>query len=120
MVAYVAAELERSDLPDIRNELMAPPGYEVGQSLTWQTCILGTITISQAVRRPLSGIMNRNYDIPTFARHLDAFCQESRGPVLIKEGQPRRYRYRFAVPLLRAFILLKGVAEHRITPDELR
>ena len=47
-------------------------------------------------------------------------CQESRGPVLIKEGQPRRYRYRFAVPLLRAFILLKGVADQRITPDELR
>ena len=75
---------------------------------------------AQAVRQPLSGIMNRNYDIPAFARHLDAFCQESRGPVLIKEGQPRRYRYRFAVPLLRAFILLKGVADHRITPDELR
>ena len=75
---------------------------------------------AQAVRKPLSGIMNRNYDIPAFARHLDAFCQESRGPVLIKEGQPRRYRYRFAVPLLRAFILLKGVADHRITPDELR
>ena len=75
---------------------------------------------AQAVRKPLSGIMNRNYDIPAFARHLDAFCQESRGPVLIKEGQPRRYRYCFAVPLLRAFILLKGVADHRITPDELR
>ena len=68
---------------------------------------------AQAVRKP-------NYDIPAFARHLDAFCQESRGPVLIKEGQPRRYRYRFAVPLLRAFILLKGVADQRITPDELR
>ena len=75
---------------------------------------------AQAVRRPLSGIMNRNYDIPAFARHLYAFCQESRGPVLIKEGQRRRYRYRFAVPLLRAFILLKGVADHRITPDEVR
>ena len=74
---------------------------------------------AQAVRRPLSGIMNRNYDIPAFARHLDAFCQESRGPVLIKEGQPRRYRYRFAVPLLRAFILLKGIADQRIAPDKL-
>ena len=75
---------------------------------------------AQAIRGPLSGIMKRNYDIPAFARHLDAFCQESRGPVLVKEGQPRRFRYRFAVPLLRAFVLLKGVADHRITPDDLR
>lgn len=75
---------------------------------------------AQAVREPLSMIMNRHYDVPAFSNHLDAFCQESRGPVLIKEGQRRRYRYRFATPLLRPFVLLKGIADGLIAADYLR
>ena len=75
---------------------------------------------AQSVRDPLSRITGRAYDIPSFARHLDAFCQDARGPALIREGQTRRYRYRFAVPLLRPFVLLKGIADARIAPDDLR
>ncbi len=75
---------------------------------------------AQAVREPLSRIMNRNYDIPAFARHLDAFCESSRGPALLKEGQSRRYQYRFVIPLMRPFILLKGIADGLISADDLR
>ena len=75
---------------------------------------------AQAVREPLSRIMNRNYNIPAFARHLDAFCEESRGPALLKEGQSRRYQYRFAIPLMRPFVLLRGIADGRISADALR
>ena len=75
---------------------------------------------AQAVREPLSSIMGRFYDIPAFARHLDAFCEEERGAILIKEGQPRSYRYRFAVPLLRPYVLLQGIADKRISADVLR
>lgn len=75
---------------------------------------------AQAVREPLSSIMNRPYDVPAFSRHLDAFCEDERGPALIKEGQRRRYRYRFAAPLMRPFILLKGIADGRIEADDLR
>jgi len=75
---------------------------------------------AQAVREPLSRIMNRNYEIPAFARHLDAFCRDGRGPALLREGQSRRYRYRFAIPLMRPFILLKGIADGRISADALR
>ncbi len=66
---------------------------------------------AQSVRKPLSQIMGRRYDVPAFARHLDAFCQEQRGPALIKEGQRRRYRYRFANPLARPFVILKGISQ---------
>ncbi len=75
---------------------------------------------AQAVREPLSQIMDRRYDIPAFARHLDAFCDDSRGPALIREGQSRRYQYRFAMPLMRPFVLLKGIADGRISADVLR
>ena len=75
---------------------------------------------AQAVREPLSRIMQRQYDVPAFARHLDAFCRDSRGPALIKEGRIRSYRYRFAVPLMRPFVLLNGIALGRIAADDLR
>ena len=75
---------------------------------------------TQAVREPLSAIMNRNYNIPAFARHLDAFCKDPRGPALIKEGQRRRFQYRFAIPLMRPFVLLKGIADGLIDAAALQ
>ena len=74
---------------------------------------------SQAVRGPLSRIMGRRYDVPAFARHLDAFCKDGRGPALIKEGKRRRYRYQFAVPLMRPFIILRGIADGLIQAEML-
>ncbi len=74
---------------------------------------------AQAVRKPLSQIMDKRYDVPAFARHLDAFCQDQRGPTLIKEGQRRRYRYRFATPMMRPFIILKGIADGLIQAETL-
>ena len=75
---------------------------------------------TQAVREPLSAIMNRNYNIPAFARHLDAFCKDTRGPALIKEGQRRRFQYRFAIPLMRPFVLLKGINDGLIDAAALQ
>ena len=75
---------------------------------------------TQSVREPLSAIMNRNYNIPAFARHLDAFCKDTRGPALIKEGQRRRFQYRFAIPLMRPFVLLKGINDGLIDAAALQ
>ena len=74
---------------------------------------------SQDVREPLSHIMGRRYDVPAFARHLDAFCKDGRGPTLIKEGRRRRYRYQFTVPLMRPFIILRGIADGLIQAEVL-
>ena len=75
---------------------------------------------AQAVREPLSRIMGRPQNIPAFARHLDAFCRQERGPVLAKEGQSRRYRYRFVLPLLRPYVLLQGISSGKISAEDLR
>ena len=63
------------------------------------------------VRRPMSQIMGRPYEIPSFARHLTSFCQPKRGTVLRREGQKHRYRYRFRDPLMQPFVIMKGIVE---------
>jgi energy-coupling factor transporter ATP-binding protein EcfA2 len=75
---------------------------------------LGFFTAS-AVREPMSRIMGKPYDIPAFARHLNAFTEENRGAVLIRGGSARRYIYRFRNPLLQPFALLTAMAGEDLT-----
>ena len=63
------------------------------------------------VRKPMSKIMKKQYEIPSFARHLSSFCQPKRGKVLRKEGEKHRYRYRFTDPLMQPFVIMKGIVE---------
>ena len=63
------------------------------------------------VREPMSRIMKKRYEIPSFARHLHSFCQPERGCVLRKEGEKHRYRYRFSDPLMQPFVIMKGIVE---------
>ena len=63
------------------------------------------------VREPMSKIMKKPYEIPSFARHLSSFCQSARGNVLRKEGEKHRYRYRFSDPLMQPFVIMKGIIE---------
>lgn len=61
------------------------------------------------VRKPLSEIMKKLYDIPAFSQHLNAFCEDSRGPVLQRTGTARRYRFRFINPLMQPYVLMDGI-----------
>ena len=63
------------------------------------------------VRKPMSRIMGKAYEIPSFARHLNSFCLAERGPVLRKEGEKHRYRYRFTDPLMQPFVIMKGIID---------
>jgi len=67
------------------------------------------------VRDPLSRIMAKKYEIPSFARHLNIFCEDARGPVLQKTGISRRYRYRFVNPLLQPFVIMQGMVDGLVT-----
>ncbi|MEX1828542.1 AAA family ATPase [Luteibacter sp. CQ10] len=68
---------------------------------------LGFFTAS-AVRNPLREITKRDYDIPNFAAHLKQFSEDQRGNVLTREGQQRRWRYRFTSPMMRPYIIMRG------------
>ncbi|MFP3710105.1 ATP-binding protein [Paraburkholderia sp. SIMBA_009] len=71
------------------------------------------------VREPMSQIMGKAYDIPAFAQHLKAFCEATRGPILQKSGEPRRYRFRFANPLMQPYVLMDGVRRGLITESQI-
>lgn len=68
---------------------------------------LGAFAASD-VREPLRKITNNpSYDIPSYATHLNAFCT-NRGPILLKTGTKKNYRYRFIEPVLAPYIRMDG------------
>jgi len=70
---------------------------------------------STDVRGPLCDLTGEEYDIPNFSQHLDKFTDPARGPVLEKWGTARRFRFRFRNPLLRPFVLMKGLTDGAIS-----
>jgi hypothetical protein len=79
---------------------------------------LGTFTASD-VREPMTLIMGQKYEIPAFARHLNDFCDCKRGPILEKQGSSRRFRYRFANPMLEPYTIMHGLATGIISREKL-
>jgi hypothetical protein len=72
------------------------------------------------VRAPLEKILKRrHYGIESFARHLHAFSELERGPVLKKAEYMNHPRFRFANPLMQPFVLMKGLADRMITEMDL-
>jgi hypothetical protein len=68
---------------------------------------------------PLSLILNRTVEIATFNAHLSEFCQEKRGPVLERDGQPRAYRFRFNDPMVVPFVFMDAVTKGTVSQDQL-
>jgi len=73
-----------------------------------------------AIRDALEVVAGRRLDIPAFARHLKQFLEPERGSVLHREGEPRRYFYRFSDPIMQPYVILNGLAEGLITSAQLR
>jgi hypothetical protein len=72
------------------------------------------------VAEPLSYIKRKESKVEAFSRHLHAFADEERGPVLRKELiAAGGSRYRFSNPLLQPYVLLRGVHDGLITEDDL-
>ena len=71
------------------------------------------------VRHSLHRITGKNYQIPTFAQHLNEFCLPKRSNIIKKEGQARLFRYRFSDPLMQPYVVMQGLASKRITEAQL-
>ena len=71
------------------------------------------------VRKPLEYVTGRTYDFPQFVRHLEQFTSHARGAVLQVAGERRRRRYRFANPLLRPYVVLRGIQDRIIATEAL-
>lgn len=86
-----------------------------------ETDELGYFTAA-AVRTPLRIITGRDYDIPNFAQHLKNFSDDTRGhdrAILQRVGETRRIRYRFASPLMRPYIVMRGFSEGLIKKSQM-
>jgi Cdc6-like AAA superfamily ATPase len=68
------------------------------------------------VREPMTGIMHRDYDVPSFARHLKEFCELKRGQILERTGDKYSVRFRFANPMMQPFVTMKGFADKMWNP----
>jgi hypothetical protein len=68
-----------------------------------------------SVRHPLGIIARKAYDIPKFSRHLNEFARPDRGAILQKTGTTRKIRYRFVSPLMKPYIIMRGLADGIIT-----
>ncbi len=60
------------------------------------------------VRQPLADVLGREVAMGTYQSHLSKFCESERGPVLVRSGRRRSYRWRFANPQIIPFVLLQG------------
>ncbi len=70
---------------------------------------------AQDVRAPMQAITGKPYDIPSFAQHMKEFSEIKRGHILKKIGDSRRFRYRFANPLMQPFVIMSGFSEEKLT-----
>ena len=72
-----------------------------------------------AVRRPLALITNRDFEAFNYARHLKDLSEPARGRILQRVGKSFRLRYRIANPILRPYIIMRGVKDKLITKSQI-
>ncbi len=60
------------------------------------------------IRDALIPILKRPAEIASFSRHLAAFCDPDRGPVLRKSGKKNRFQYQFVDARLQPYIFMVG------------
>lgn len=69
-----------------------------------------------AVAAPLNRIVkDKVYGANTYSFHLNAFCEPERGAILERLGQQRNYRYRFRYPMMQPYVILKGLADGKMS-----
>lgn len=66
------------------------------------------------VKEELKKILGRSVEFGHFARHLAAFCEGSRGPLLRKTGKPKRYQYQFIEAPIQPYIVMLGKRDNLI------
>jgi len=58
------------------------------------------------IRDALIRILGRRVEIASFTRHLAAFCDPDRGPILRKSGKKNRFQYQFVDAPLQPYIFM--------------
>ena len=72
--------------------------------------------VPTAVLEALNRILKRRMDMSDIQRHLDRFLMKEHGEVLTRIGSAKRYRYRFADPIMQPFVIMMGIRDQLISP----
>jgi Cdc6-like AAA superfamily ATPase len=78
----------------------------------------GFFQASQAART-MAMLQGKDCKVSDIQRHLTEFLSSKRGAALQREGSCRRYRYRFANPLLQPYTIIHSLSEGLITESQL-
>lgn len=68
------------------------------------------------LRAPYSRIINEEVDIDRFNPQLTSLATAR--DILVREGEERRWRYRFRDPLMEPYVLLQGLQSGAISPED--
>ncbi|MEA3044161.1 MAG: hypothetical protein QOH47_1999 [Sphingomonadales bacterium] len=71
------------------------------------------------LRIPLSALLGRDAPVSLFGQHLKSLCEEDHGHILEQVGSARKFRYRFAEPMMQPFILMNGRRNDLITREQV-
>lgn len=71
------------------------------------------------VCEPLKKITGTHLSTDRFAVHLKGFCEDERGPILVRIGGEYRWKYRFKDPMMQPFVTMKGLASNTISKADL-
>jgi Cdc6-like AAA superfamily ATPase len=72
-----------------------------------------------AVKKPLSQITSRSFESASYARHLKDLSEPGRGRILQRVGESFRLRYRISNPILRPYIIMRGIKDKVISKDQI-
>lgn len=69
-----------------------------------------------AVGAPLAEISPRTppYTAATFAFHMNEFCEEKRGCILVRGGEARNYRYAFTDAMMQPYVIMRALQNNRL------
>lgn len=116
VVAGMRTAVERAD--QTHRELYYKATTSTGKKNIWKEVVAACALAesdergyfsSRAAQHKLSEILRRSIVQQTLAYHLGNLTGESRGPLITRDGPPRRYRYRFTNPLMRPYITMKAM-----------
>jgi Cdc6-like AAA superfamily ATPase len=81
-----------------------------------ETNDIGQFTAA-AVEEPLSAIMGKTYEVPSFSFHLNEMSGPERGAVLRKTGARRTFQYHFSEATMQPYIIMKSLKEGIISKE---
>lgn len=71
------------------------------------------------VTTPMSVIVGKPCETFSFSQHLNALCEDRRGPALRRIGAPRAYKYKFKNAILRPYVIMKGLESGLISEERM-